>query len=114
MSGMAVTSGNEPVALERVMAGDTVFRLSRTIYAPGAAILPDERAVMTLAKVESGTVEQATVGPGGEFTMRYPAGAGLAMTVPEGVERTWMVLGDDPVVLLELSVIPQAAVPASE
>ena len=114
MSGMAVTSSNEPAALERVMAGDTVFRLSRTTYAPGTAIVPDEGAAMTLAQVESGTVEQATVGPGGEFTMRYGAGAGLPMSVPEGVERTWMALGDDPAVLLELSVIPQAAVPAHE
>jgi hypothetical protein len=42
------------------------------------------------------------------------AGAGLSISVPEGVEQTWMVLGDDPALLLELSAIPQAAVPANE
>jgi hypothetical protein len=114
MSGMAVASSSGPVALERVMAGDTVFRLSRATYAPGSAITPDEGAATTLTRVESGTVEQTSVGPGGEFTTEYSAGAGMLMSVPEGVERTWMAVGDDPAVLLMLGVIPQAALPPTE
>jgi hypothetical protein len=114
MSGMAVATDSEPAALERLMAGDTTFRLSRVAYAPASVIVPDEGAAMALAEVESGAVEQLTVGPGGESTTAYGPGAHLLMTVPEGLDRTWMVNSDDPAVLLLLSVIPEATLPSTE
>lgn len=114
MSGTAVASGSEPAALERVLAGDTIFRLSRATYAPGSVITPDEGAAMAIARVETGTVQQLTIGPGGEFTMGFGPGAGLLMSVPEGLERTWMTDSDDPAVLLMLSVIPEKTLPPTE
>ena len=89
MSGMAVATDSEPAALERVMADDTTFRLSRVTYAPGSVIVPDEEVAMALAGVESGAVERRTATSDDEFTMGFSAGAGVSLGVPEGVERTW-------------------------
>ena len=111
---MAVATDSEPAALERVVAGDTTFRLSRVTYAPGSVIVPDEEVAMALAGVESGAVERRTATSDGEFTMGFSPGAGVSLGIPEGVERTWTVSGDDPAVLLLLSVIPEATQPSTE
>jgi len=110
-SGAAVAVATDPDDLARVMAGDTVFRLSRGRFEPGEPITPDEDAVIVLAQAESGVVNQLTVGPGGQANYKWLTGMGLSLdTSPrEGLTYTWTAVGEEPLELLILSVTPVAS-----
>jgi hypothetical protein len=116
MSGTAVAVGFDSDDLASVMAGDAVFRLSRARFEPGESITPDGDAAIVLAQVESGSMEQLTVGPGGEISSEWPAGSGRSMdpSPPEGLTYTWTALGEEPLELLMLSVTPVASQEAAE
>jgi hypothetical protein len=106
MSGVGSPTVSTAAAMDAVSAGDTAFRMTRLTAQPGATITPPDDALFTFYRVEEGTLEQTTTGPGGTFTGRLVPGLGATMEVLPDVERSLTVIGDKPAVLLELAVTP--------
>ena len=97
----------DPATIEAMAGADVLFRLSRIIGEPGAELPTIAPPGFGLYFVESGDLEQVSVGPDREFVFEWPTGRNAVLSVTEGVEKTVRVAGDEAGTLLEFAAIPQ-------
>jgi hypothetical protein len=97
----------DPATIEAMAGTDVLFRLSRIIGGPGAELPTIAPPGFGLYFVESGDLEQVSVGPEREIVIDWPTGRNALLSATEGVEKTVRVAGDEAATLLEFAAIPQ-------
>ena len=111
-TGAGTAEYANPDAMELVMDGEATFRLSRMIAESGTAVPVSEDAVFSMVEVLDGEVEHTVTGAGGDNVMTWQAGRGGVVSSTPETTIDLAAVGDTPAVVMEVAVIPPAAVTA--
>ena len=110
VTGAGMAEHANPDAMGLVMDGEATFRLSRMTAESGTAVPVSDDAMFSMVEVLDGEVERTLTGAGGDDVRTWQAGqGGVIFRAPE-VTIDLVAVSDTPVAMMEVAVVPSAAV----